>query len=138
MINIAEILKDAVWDTKEPAKHESIKSLVANVGKDLPSEYLALLRYSDGGEGNLDIDPGWLQLWSSEEVLEHNRGYEIAENMPGFFGFGSSGGGELLAFDTRFGKPWKVVMIPFIPMSAKEAIVTAKDFEEFIQAIGRY
>jgi hypothetical protein len=138
MINIAEILKDAVWDTKEPAKAESIERLVAEIGKDLPSEYFALLRYSNGGEGSLDIDPGWLQLWSLEEVLEHNRGYEIEEAIPGFFGFGSSGGGELLAFDTRNGKPWKVVMIPFIPMSAKEAIVIANDFEEFIRAIGRY
>ena len=138
MINIAEILKDAVWDIEEPAKPESIESLVANVGKDLPSEYLALLRYSNGGEGSLDIDPGWLQLWSSEQIIEHNRGYEIEENIPGFFGFGSSGGGELLAFDTRNGKPWKVVMIPFIPMSAKEARIIANNFEEFIRAIGRY
>ena len=138
MIDVAEILKDAVWDTKEPAKPESIERLVANVGKALPSEYLALLRYSNGGEGSLDIDPGRLQLWSSEEVLEHNRGYEIAEHIPGFLGFGSSGGGELLAFDTQSGKHWKVVMIPFIPMSAKEAIVIANDFREFIRAISRY
>ena len=138
MINIVEILKDAVWDTEEPAKNESIERLVANAGKDLPSEYLALLRYSDGGEGSIDIGPGWLQLWSSEEVLQHNQGYQIEEYLPGFFGFGSSGGGELLAFDTRGEKPWKVVMIPFIPMSEKEAIVIAKEFEEFIRAIGRY
>jgi hypothetical protein len=138
MIDIAETLKDAVWDTEKPAKPESIENLVANAGKDLPSEYLALLRYSDGGEGSLDIGPGWLQLWSSEEVLQHNQGYKIEEYIPEFFAFGSSGGGELLAFDMRFGKPWKVVMIPFIPMSAKEAIVIAKDFEEFILAIGRY
>jgi hypothetical protein len=111
---------------------------VADAGKDLPEDYLALLLYSDGGSGNLGIEPGWLQLWSSADVLENNKDYEIEEYIPGFFGFGSSGGGELLAFDTRSGKPWKVVMIPFVPMSADLAIVIAKDFEEFIKAIGRY
>jgi hypothetical protein len=138
MIDIAEIMKDAVWDKEEPAKPEAIQRLVADAGKDLPEDYLALLLYSDGGSGNLGIEPGWLQLWSSADVLENNKDYEIEEYIPGFFGFGSSGGGELLAFDTRSGKPWKVVMIPFVPMSADLAIVIAKDFEEFIKAIGRY
>src|SRR5688572_14806924 len=138
MIDIAEILKDAVWDPEEPAKLESIQKLVDNAGKELPEEYLALLRYSDGGDGVLGLEPGWLQLWSSTDVLENNKDYEIEEYIPGFFGFGSSGGGELLAFDTRRGKPWKIVMIPFVPMSAELAIVIAKDFEEFIRAIGRY
>lgn len=138
MIDIAEILKDAVWDPEEPAKPESIQKLVDNAGKELPEEYLALLSYSDGGDGVLGIEPGWLQLWSSAEVLENNKDYEIVEYIPGFFGFGSSGGGELLALDTRGGKPWKVVMIPFVPMSAELAIVIAEDFDEFIRAIGRY
>lgn len=137
MIDIVEILKDAVWNKEKPATPESIQKLVDNAGKELPEDYLALLSYSDGGEGILGIEPGWLQLWSSADVLEHNKGYEIEEYVPGFFGFGSSGGGELLAFDTQSGEPWKIVMIPFVPMSAKEAIVIAKNLEEFIRAIGR-
>ena len=137
MIDLAEILKEAIWDKEEPAQPESIQKLIDNAGKELPEDYLALLRYSDGGEGRLGIEPGWLQLWSSVDVLDHNKGYEIEEYIPGFFGFGSSGGGELLAFDTQSGEPCKIVMIPFIPMSAKEAVVIAKDFEEFIRAIGR-
>jgi hypothetical protein len=138
MINIAEILRDAVWDAEAPARPGSIQSLAHDARKDLPEDYLALLRYSDGGEGSLGLECGWFLLWPSTEVLELNKGYEIEEHIPGFFGFGSNGGGELLAFDTRGDKPWKVVMIPFIPMSEKEAIVIAKDFEEFIKAIGRY
>lgn len=62
------------------------------------------------------MDPGWFQLWPAEKVIEYNNSYKVAENVPGFFGFGSSGGGEMLAFDMRGGKPRKVVMIPFIVM----------------------
>ena len=138
MIDIDEILKDAVWEKEAPAEPESIQKLVDGAGRKLPEDYLALLHYSNGGEGVLGIEPGWLQLWASEDVLEHNKGYEIEEAIPGFFGLGSSGGGELLAFDTRSKQPWKIVMIPFIAMSAELAVVIAKDFEEFIRAIGRY
>ena len=136
MIDVAVILKDAKWDRQQPAPPEAIQKLVQNAGKELPEAYLALLRYSDGGDGMLSIQPGWLQLWSSTVVIENNKDYEIEEYIPGFFGFGSSGGGELLAFDTRNGQPWKVVIIPFVPMSIDLAIVIAQDFEEFIRAIG--
>jgi hypothetical protein len=56
--------------------------------------------------------------------------------VPGFFGIGSSGGGELLALDTRGVQPWKVVKIPFVPMTVKEAIVIVDSFFAFIQAMG--
>jgi hypothetical protein len=72
----------------------------------LPAEYLALLRLHDGGEGELGAEPGWFQLWPAAEVLAANRDYQLPEFLPGFFGFGSSGGGELLALDCRGPLPW--------------------------------
>ncbi len=49
----------------------------------------------------MGADPGWFQVWPADQVVELNRGYEVCENLPGFFGIGSSGGGELLASDAR-------------------------------------
>jgi len=46
-----------------------------------------------------------------------NCGYRVAEYAPGFLGFGSDGGGEMLAFD-RVGA---VFMLPFVGMWPKEA-----------------
>ena len=43
----------------------------------------------------------------------------------------------MLAFDTRGNKPWKVVMIPFIPMRAEDAMVIADDLYSFVQSMGR-
>lgn len=57
-----------------------------------------------------------------------NKGYEVAEYAPGFLGFASSGGGEMLAFD----KDNKIFSIPFIGMSPKEALPVAKNWEEFV------
>ena len=66
-----------------------------------------------------------------------NRDFGIPESLPGFFGFGSNGGGELLALDVRSGPPHKVVMVPFIPMDEDEAVTIAQTFAEFVKALGR-
>ena len=137
-MDILSILMDhnAEWDRYPPADAAAIEKLIATAGIELPEEYVACLRYSNGGEGELGITPGWFQLWSAEEVVDLNKEYEVEQNAPGLFAFGSSGGGEWFAFDTRGQKPWKVVMLPFIPMDIKEAIVIADDFIAFILAMG--
>ncbi len=138
-MSISDLVADssAKWDREAPAEHEAIHRLVAEALVDLPEEYLTLLRHSNGGEGELGVEPGWFQLWPTEKVIEYNNDYEVAENVPGSFGFGSSGGGEMLAFDMRDGKPWKIVMIPFIVMQIEDAIVIADDFGAFVQSMGR-
>lgn len=60
----------------------------------------------------------------------------MSDRLPGFLGFGSNGGGELLAFDTRV-QPWKVCMIPFIPLDESESIVIAPDFVSLSRHFGR-
>jgi len=121
-------------DAADPSLVQML-SLEAEI--ELPEEYLKLLLISNGGEGELGIEPGWFQLWPAEMVIEHNRNYEVQKNVPGFFAFGSSGGGEMIAFAARGKKPWKVVMIPFIPMQESDVVVIAEDFGEFLLNIGR-
>ena len=125
------------WVKEAPASEKSIQTLLAESTLNLPQEYLALLKISNGGEGELGIEPGWLQLWTAEEVMEHNQGYEVQKWVPGFFGFASSGGGELLAFDTRTEQPWKIYMIPFMDMEEKNAILIAENFMSLISAMGK-
>jgi len=103
----------------------------------LPSDYIVFLQACNGGEGELDIEPGWMQLWKAEEVLPHNRAYETHERLPGFLAFGSSGGGEMFAFDLRKNNRGVVVMTPFIPMDAELALVIASTFTELAAHFGR-
>ena len=137
-MDISHLLEQsgAKWIRCEPASLDSIQHLVDSAALEFPEEYLAFLAYSNGGGGELGVNPGWFQLWPAEEVVDLNQGYEVEMNIPGFFGFGSNGGGELLAFDARQGRPWPIVMVPFIPMRVEEAIVIADDFAAFILAIG--
>lgn len=121
---------------ESPADPAVVSTLSADVEVDLPEAYLSILQLSNGGGGPLGVEPGWFQLWPAEEVVPSNRDYQISEYLPGLFGFGSNGGGELLAFDTRREKPWSVVMVPFIPMDEGDVVEIAKDFKEFLKATG--
>jgi hypothetical protein len=94
-----------------------------------------LIAYHRGG-GRLEGDlgegiPGWFQLWSLGEIEEMNRGYEVQQNVPGYTGFGSNGGLEMLAFSPD----GKVVAIPFIGMEAEEAILVADSWDAFERRI---
>jgi len=64
-------------------------------------------------------------------VMRFRSGYR------GFFGFGSNGGGELLAFDLRDGEPYPIVIVPLIPLDPNEAIQIARSFDELRELIGK-
>lgn len=122
---------------KAPAARESIKKLTSQVDFKLPQSYLQLLAISDGTEGDLGIEPGWFQLWEAEKVAENNQDYCVNEFLPGFWGFGGNGGGELFAFRMNDGEPYAVYLIPFIPMEEKRAVLIADSFDSFILFMGK-
>jgi hypothetical protein len=124
------------WTKAPPAGQAAVGDLVAGAKTPLPVDYLAFLGESNGGEGELAVEPGWFVIWPAEEVLQRNAGYRVPETLAGFLAFGSSGGGEMLAFDTRRGLPYPVVAVPFIPMEADQALVVAQSFGAFRLLIG--
>ncbi|MFN0077187.1 MAG: SMI1/KNR4 family protein [Prosthecobacter sp.] len=115
-----------------PASEAALRMLVDGSAFELPTAYIELLRRSNGCEGDLNIDPGYLVLWKVEEVHEFNRDYEVPKWAPGFMGFGSNGGGELIAFDFRSSGDPRVSMIPMIGMEPDAAIELAPNFETFV------
>jgi len=104
--------------------------------KALPDE---LVRYHQAGgvlEGDLGEGfPGWFQLWPLSEIEERNRGYEVDQQVPGYTGIGSNGGGEMIAVSPS----GQVVVVPFIGMEPEAVVVVADswdDFESRIKSIG--
>jgi hypothetical protein len=125
----------AVWRAGTPIATAVVVAL-ASIFPGLPDTYLAQVREDDSAEGDLAVEPGWIALWPAADVARHNAGYRVSELLPGFLGFGSNGSGELLAFDTR-AHPWRVCMIPFVPMNESEAVEIAPDFETLARHFGR-
>jgi hypothetical protein len=126
------------WMYREPpASPEAVQSLSAGAPPGLPDEYFELLRFSNGGGGELGVEPGWFQLWRAEDMLEFNQKSGLTEFLPGFFGFGSNGGGEILALDLRAGPTCQVVMVTATGLDLDDVVTIADTFSEFLEALGR-
>ncbi len=100
------------------------------LGVQLPEAYKNFLREHDGGVGVLGQD--YVDLWSAGDLSERQSGYEVSTYAPGLLLFGSDGGGEAFAFDTR-AEPWAVVRAPFVGMSLDDCVPVARTFDEFLR-----
>ena len=73
----------------------------------------------------------WFELWPVDEMDQWNKDYEVHKYAPGFYGFGTDGGGEMYAF----GPDEKVYALPFIGMEPKVATLLADSWTELEQKI---
>lgn len=113
-----------------PASADDVQIAERGIGKQLPEDYKAFLLKHDGGEGF--IGKHYLILWKASELVEFNKDYEVEKYAPGFIMFGSTGGGDGFAFDTR-STPYRVLQVPFIGMSVEDGFHVASSFDEFLQ-----
>lgn len=117
------------WHLEEGATQDEIDAAEGALGLSLPADYLAFMREHDGGDGF--VGKNYLMLWGVSELEQFNREYRVNEFAPGLLLFGSSGGGEAYAFDTRkSGMP--VVRVPFIPMGLRYVRDVARTFAEML------
>jgi len=134
---VAEILKqpDRNWSCNPPAREDDILRLIESCQVKLPDEYLALLRFSNGGEGDLALPPLLFVLFDVDEVLKTWSDSFYREEFPHFLFFGGNGGLEQIAFDLKRGEPYPIVMID--PIAGLEsAMEIAPNMAHFIEAIG--
>lgn len=130
------MLDDRDWYRVAGASAQQIEELRAAAPGELPESYVALLSFSDGGEGPLSVQPYNLVLDPAQEVVARiaNGNYGQPE-FDGFLIFGGNGGGEYLAFDMGQGAPWPVVSIDMVA-GRNSAEVIACDFDSFLDLIG--
>ena len=99
----------------------------------LSEEYARYYAGDGPKEGGLSVQPLWFQLWPPGDIEQLNSDYHVQEFAPGFLGFGSNGGGDLLAFDAG----GRVFMIPFVGMCAKDARLVADSWSQFVEKMER-
>ena len=123
------------WTAAPPASEAEITYLVSRARAELPTEYLDLLQFGNGGEGPLALPPLWFQLYAVQDCIELCHNSQVVECFPDFIFFGGNGGLESVAFNLRAGPPWPIVMIDKIagPGSAREI---SPNMATFIEAIG--
>ena len=115
------------WVTRLAAREDELAALDA-VGA-VPADYLAFLRRHDGGE--IVLGEQRFVIWRTYEVLARNRSYDPP---PGLVLFGSDGGDQALAFDTR-GGDGRVVFVPFNAMATAEPVDCGGSFVGLLERI---
>ena len=71
-----------------------------------------------------------MRLWRAEELIDMNRGYNVAQFFPDMFFIGTDGGGEAYALKV-LGTDGAVFGVPFIGLTS-DARMIADSFESFV------
>jgi SMI1 / KNR4 family (SUKH-1) len=101
----------------------------------LPTSYVEFIETSDGSEGDLGEELGYVALWAKESIQERWDAYEMASCLSDrWFPFGSNGGGEMLCFDLDSGGDG-VCWMSYIGMSDEDAMQRAYSFKDIAQTI---
>lgn len=134
MIPVSHERLFAEFNLGPPANPAAIALCQSQLEFLLPGDYVRFLQQTNGGAGF--VGNHYLVAWPIEELIQENEGYKTQERVPGLFLFGSSGGGEAFAFDTRRESP-TIVAVPFIVLCLEDAIEIAPNFSAFLQHLYR-
>ena len=130
------MLEGRDWFGLDGAAISELAALKAVAPDGIPSIYLDLLAFSNGGEGPLPVSPYNFCLDAAATVVENIKNSNYSQpHLQGFLIFGSSGGGEYLAFDIRAPASWHDVTIDMVA-GGDTAEVVAPDFDVFYDWIG--
>jgi hypothetical protein len=130
--SVETLLKDGSGWTKSPAALPHEVDALHTKATILPTEYLELIRHSNGGFGPLDISPYYLCLWPVEDIQPSNERLEMSQNIPGFFAFGDNGSEELFVFSMVDAKIYAIMKTQ---LEAEQAELVADSFVELISHV---
>ena len=109
-----------------------LSSLVEALGHELPESYLKFLGSANGAEcGPCDEAGDSLRILSSDEVVNFNRDYGVAESLPEILCFASDGGDRAFAFDRSSHddeNSWNIVLIELGDLSADSLLRVSESF----------
>lgn len=132
------MLQNREWRKVDGASTEAIAALKLVAPVDLPESYYSLLKFSNGGEGPLAVQPLWFQLYPAEEAAHIERDGTFREFFKGLFVIGGNGGGEAVAFDLRENAPYPLVAFDMTNIDLQESVRTiAPSFDAALELIGR-
>jgi len=119
------------WYKSEGASDFELAKLQKLVKFELPQAYIELLRFSNGGEGSLSVQPLYFVLDSVQSAISYFES-EASKALPGYFIFGGNGGGELLAIEQKTGS---VVSIDSCNFNVEEIVIVASSFSKFLELV---
>lgn len=131
------VLQELTKDMKlgEGTTREAVLAVQEQLGVEFPDDYVDFMIETNGGVGDVR-GAAWVWILPIEELIQANEEYEIPELFPGYVLFGSDGGGEAYAFNSR-SRPASIVMFPFMG-DEDDVSPQGKDLREFLSNVPRY
>ena len=117
-----------VMTRRPPSDPAALSELVARAEVVLPDDYLAVMRASDGGEG--DVGERWVEIWPVARVLEQ---LETPPHYEGVVLFAGDGANTVFGFD-RF-RDGQIVEGDWIGLNRDELIVHGATFTDFLRSL---
>ena len=65
------------WHREAGASTLAIQTLKNATAFELPAQYFEFLSWTNGGEGELPVDPYWFIIWPAEEVMPANNELQV-------------------------------------------------------------
>jgi len=115
-------------DNKAPLTNNELQGFLKQVDFTLPKGFIDFFKEANGADAC--TDESYLLLWPLTDLVRLNKEYNVDMYAPGFFLFGSNGGGIAYAIDRRTGYIYEM---PFIGMSETESIFICKTFTELLR-----
>ena len=116
-------------DAPPPASEESIAAIHAELGFELPADYLALVRQCNGYTGEVDLLG--LKFFSVEDLIESSSGYGVNVEKDQVVYFGSNWADTAFAFDFRF-DPIQIIETPYGEIDRREFRYYGTTLSEFL------
>ena len=126
------LLAAITTDDSQGATEQELDDAAAAFGIELPEDYRAVMRRTNGGE--CDFGESWMVLQSLEAAIERNATFKEA-GFPPFIFFGSDGGGDGYAWDLRPERHSRYVVVPFIVPEDEAVIPCGDTLEEFLSVL---
>lgn len=123
-----------------PASDEDIERLEEVMGLPVPPVYALLLRYSNGGEWPIDLEPFTFVMFDVDTIITNLTGTDFTEAYPGFLPIGGDGMSEYIALDLNLEDEAgpRVVAIDALEENPETAIYPVADtVEAFAAHIGK-
>lgn len=96
----------------------------------LPEDYVFYLENYLGIDQFIGVE--FINLWSLEEIIETNKGYNIVENRIRTIGIGSNGSGEFIGIEIDQFDNVKIILSPFMDLNSKYNTEIGKSFTDFL------
>ena len=126
---------DQRWERQPGADHDAIDQLAIAAQGRLPTGLLRFLGWSNGGEGPLAVEPGWIELDDASYLISTLEDPDLAVLNTSFLMIGKGRKDEWIALDLRADGASPVVWIDDALVDGFETFTRTADINAHVRPV---